>query len=261
LIATVLISTGNAHAAPDPRELQAKKACAAGKVDEGVEILADMYAQTGHITYVYNQGRCYQQNGVADKAINRFREYLRRATNITAADRQEVEQFIAELEKQQEERARRDAARTAPPPTELTPPPPVVTAPAQPPPTVEATPPPSRFDAGRMRKIGMGLGAAGVLAIGAGVVLSLKVQSFERTLEKDLARGDLDNQQLSARMRDGARLETFQWVAYGAGAALIAGGATCYLLGYRASEQSAVAWTVAPPPHGRGLTTSLRVRY
>jgi len=237
-VAVVLATSGPASAAQDQREVRAKKACAAGRVDEGVELLADLFTETGDLNYVYNQGRCYQQNGVADKAINRFREYLRRSTELAPQDRQEVEQFIAELEKQEERRATEAALRAS-----------------------QASRP-SGADSARLKTIGLGLGAVGALAVGTAVVLSLKVRSEEREVEKKFEMQDkVTTQEVSVWMRDGGRLETFQWVAYGIGAAAFAGGATCYLLGYRGGREKTIAWTWTPDPVRRGLSTSLTVRY
>lgn len=95
----------------DPRELEARAACAAGDVDKGIAILARLFAETGDYTWVYNQGRCYQQNGRAAPALNRFREYLRRGQNLAAEERSEVEGFIKELEA---EVARQPAPPAAP---------------------------------------------------------------------------------------------------------------------------------------------------
>jgi hypothetical protein len=243
-LALVLLAAGartSAAAPEDEREraVRAKKACAAAKVEEGVEILAGLFAETNDLTYVYNQGRCYQQNGIPDKAINRFREYLRRATDITAEDRREVEQFIVELEKQQ---------AAAPPAA-------VVAGPA------------AESDAGtkaaRLRAIGLGLGAASALAVATGVVLSLKVRSSERNLEQEVTKsqGPYSYETFGAKMRDGARLETFQWVAYAVGAAALAGGTTCYVLGMRGRNERPVAFAGAPALDGRGFAAWMRVRY
>ena len=106
----------------DPRPREARAACAAGEIQKGIRILADLYADDEDLTWVYNQGRCYQQNGWADEAIERFQEYLRRARDITPAERGEVEKFIAELETR---RQRRDSDVSA-----LTPPPVPTPAPA-----------------------------------------------------------------------------------------------------------------------------------
>jgi hypothetical protein len=73
------------------REKAAKKACAAGDYKEGVEILAGLYVDTDDPTYVYNQGRCYQQNHQWRSAVDRFREYLRKRPKARAAEKADVE--------------------------------------------------------------------------------------------------------------------------------------------------------------------------
>jgi hypothetical protein len=216
---TAIATLGGGHRAwaqGEDRPARAKKLCATGHTEEGVELLAALFIETGDVNYVYNQGRCYQQNGVADKAINRFREYLRRSPALPEAERREVEGFISEL---QGDLDRRQAATD------------------------------SSEGSSRLRTIGLALGAAGAVAVGAGVILSVRVKSWTHEVEDRLAkRPDVSNQELSGWMRTGGRLETFQWVAYGVGAAALAGGATCYLLGYR--RQREVAWVVAPAPGG-----------
>jgi hypothetical protein len=182
------------------------------------------------VNYVYNQGRCYQQNGRVDQALNRFREYLRRATGASAEERHEVQGFIDELEQQR---------------------------PRAPAPDRGADRPPTN----RLRTVGATLAAVGVVSVATGVVLSLKVRSSEREVERYVRETEpyADPQVVAGKMRSGGRLETFQWVAYGAGVAALAGGVSCFLLGQRSSEERPVAFTIAPGP-GR-LTTAMRVRF
>jgi len=232
LAGALLLAAYPARAQDDSRAAEAKKACAAGRVDQGVEILAELFAQTGDVNYVYNQGRCYQQNGVHDKAILRFREYLRRSPDLPATERQEVEGFIAEAEQQVQKRQAVQADRE------------------------------EKSGMSTLRKAGLGLGALGLVGIGTGVVLSFKVRSEQESFERDLAAKDeVPNQWIAQRNRTGARLETFQWMAYGVGAAALAGGVACYLIGARQPREPAVALGWAPPPAGRGLTTTVRVRF
>jgi hypothetical protein len=84
----------------DPRELEAKKACLGGRTDRGIELLAEMYAETNDPTYIYNQGRCFQQSGRPREALTRFREYMRKAPNMAADDKALVQGYISELEEQ-----------------------------------------------------------------------------------------------------------------------------------------------------------------
>jgi hypothetical protein len=80
------------------REKAAKKACALGDYERGTDILADLFVATDKIVYVYNQARCYQQNNRWERALARFREFLRKAKHLTKAQRVEVERNIAECE-------------------------------------------------------------------------------------------------------------------------------------------------------------------
>jgi hypothetical protein len=126
LPALLLLVTTPALAAPveDPRSVEARKACVAGDVDKGIRILVDQLAATDDPTIIYNMGRCYEQNGVVDKARLQFQEYLRKARNLPADERQEVEGHIRALEAEQERRARLQQISAAPrPPATATPPP------------------------------------------------------------------------------------------------------------------------------------------
>jgi len=81
----------------DAREREARKACFTGNVDRGVEILVDLYGETGHPNYIYNQARCFERNGKYDQAILSYEDYLRKATNLGDAERGQVEKSIADL--------------------------------------------------------------------------------------------------------------------------------------------------------------------
>src|SRR5262245_444526 len=81
----------------DAREREARKACFTGDVARGVEILVDLYGETGHPNYIYNQARCFERNGKYDQALLSYEDYLRKATNLPEADRGQVEKSIAEL--------------------------------------------------------------------------------------------------------------------------------------------------------------------
>jgi hypothetical protein len=76
----------------------AKKACLVGDVDKGAEILADLYVDTNDAMYIYNQGRCFEQNGKGDQAVLRFKEYLRKARSISQAETDAVLKKIEELQ-------------------------------------------------------------------------------------------------------------------------------------------------------------------
>jgi hypothetical protein len=105
----------------EAREREARKACFTGNVDRGVEILVDLYGETGHPNYIYNQARCFERNGKYDQALLSYEDYLRKAKDVGTAERADVEKAIAEL------RAKVGAGNAGSPrsgPVVTTPPPP-----------------------------------------------------------------------------------------------------------------------------------------
>jgi len=131
LAAAVPASPNHAQAATkrtDKREVEARKAFAAGQYQQALDLYADLYADKVHPTFLRNIGRCYQNLRQPGKAINAFRDYLRQAKGVSAAERTEVEGYIAEMEQlEKEQEAAQAAARTPTPPPQ--------------PPTVPAVPP------------------------------------------------------------------------------------------------------------------------
>jgi hypothetical protein len=118
-LVTVGIVPSPAHAAKakaakeqkDPREMEARQAFAAGSYKEALEIYTKLYAEKLHPTYLRNIGRCYQNLGEPERAISSFREYLRKAKDMPAEERSEVEGYIKEMEDLQ----KKNTAAAAPP--------------------------------------------------------------------------------------------------------------------------------------------------
>jgi hypothetical protein len=94
------------HAGPgkDPREQTARAFFAVGKYREAIDVFAQMYAEKPHANYIFNIGRCYQNLPDPDKAIASFRDYLRRAPKLSAAERQEIDGYIREMEELKKQR-------------------------------------------------------------------------------------------------------------------------------------------------------------
>ena len=109
-------------------ELKARTHFAAGEYKEALEIYARLYAETMHPTYLRNIARCHQNLGNPDKAISSFREYLRKAHDLSPDQRKEVEGYISEMEQLKQ----KQAAGTGPPPA--------APPPAAPPPADSASP-------------------------------------------------------------------------------------------------------------------------
>jgi hypothetical protein len=117
----------------DPREMEARQDFAAGDYKQALDIYTKLYAEKLHPTFLRNIGRCYQNLGEPERAISSFREYLRKAKELSPDERAEVDGYIKEMEELQ----RKNAAVAAPPPAPLLPvaaPPPA--EPVAPPPTV-----------------------------------------------------------------------------------------------------------------------------
>jgi hypothetical protein len=121
---TLMLALPNAWGgSPEAQERAARKACLLGDVAKGTEILADLYLDTKNPTYIYNQARCFEQNGKDEQALLRFREYLRKAPKLPAAEAIEVKERIKALE----ERTRGTPPPASPPP--VSPPPATVVTP------------------------------------------------------------------------------------------------------------------------------------
>jgi hypothetical protein len=215
----------------DPRDVEAKKKCLAGDPNGGVALLVELYVETGNTTYLYNQARCFQQNGRPEEAIQRFREYLRKTADVTAQERAQVDAYIAELEAEREAGTR--AAAPAPPVLEARPPP------------AEVATAPLESERGRrpLRIATFALGVAGVALVGTGVYFGLRVRALEKSAEQRAHDDRIIDRDEQARGEAAAR---WQWVGYGLGAAALAGGVTTYLLSRRQEERVQSAVTVTP---------------
>jgi hypothetical protein len=227
------------HAA---REKAAKKACAMGNFEKGADILTDLFVETNDPIYVYNQGRCYQQNSRWEQAISRFREFLRKAQDLPESDRADARRQIADCEA-----SLGKTAQVAPPPVAPTPPAPtpyVETLLPVPSPTLAETynkpePPPSDGSRGKgLRVAGIILASVGVAAVGTGVGLALKANS--------LSTADYSQSRESER----ASLKTWGLVSYGVGAAAIASGVVLYAVGWPSQQSSSVALLPVAAPDG-----------
>ena len=96
--ASLLVGQSAFAAKPQSKERLAKRACLSGDYAKGVGILADLFMETNDPTFLYNQGRCFEQNVRYVEAAERFREYLRKAPNLGSEDKAEVDKHIADCE-------------------------------------------------------------------------------------------------------------------------------------------------------------------
>jgi tetratricopeptide (TPR) repeat protein len=133
LAAAVALGPAGSAVAADDRPQRAKELFAAGSYPEALELFAKLYVETLDPVYLRVIGRCHQKMENPDKAIDAFREYLRKSKRLAPDKRREVEGFISEMEalKEQQRRKAEEAARpaTAPPPMAAAPPAPAATRP------------------------------------------------------------------------------------------------------------------------------------
>jgi len=104
-LVVLLGASGRGMAATDKRELEAREFFAAGRYQEALDDFAKLYAEKLHPVYLRNIGRCYQNLAQPDRAINSFREYLRKMKHISADERAEIEGYIHEMEDLQKSQA------------------------------------------------------------------------------------------------------------------------------------------------------------
>jgi len=233
----------------DATDRAALTACLSGDYGRGIALLTELYVETKDPTYLYNQGRCYEQNRRYDDAIASFQEYLRAGRKLRRAERADAETHIADCKELLL------SSQTAPQPVEAPRPaaPVPISAPAVAPPPV-ATPTPTLVQEPAVPQVanGSGLRTAGLVsasvggaALITGVVLNLKVNSMANDLEKT-------DHYSAAKESDRKTYETLGWVAYGAGAACVATGAVLYVLGLRAASTPSIAITPTFAPNQAG---------
>jgi hypothetical protein len=248
LLISLVPRPATAAAKVDARERAAKKACLTGDVTKGVKLLADLFIDTSDPTYIYNQGRCFEQNDRCEDAISKFREYLRKASKANLADKLDAEKHITDC---QALLGKKETEAVQPLPPPLTAPPPEVPKMVvpEPNPPEQAKPGSSKPDrvetkviesakpssAGSgLRTVGVVAVATGAVALAAGVGLNLKHNSMISDLQKGY---DPDRDSSATTYR------TLTLVGYGVGAACMVGGAILYYFGWQAGRV-----TVAPAP-------------
>jgi hypothetical protein len=243
LVLTALPSFAEAKTGKEIKEMEkaARKACMVGNYQEGVGILVDLFIDVGDSNYIYNQARCFQQNHRWEEAVDKFREYLRKAAKLTAAERGDIEDHIKECESHQ---TKVPPAVAAPAPTPPPVPQPVapVAVPLPPPPAPAPTPvlPPAApardVDRGQgLRTAGIVTGVLGLAGLGLGVFCSVKTHNVANDDELN-------------------SFKTLGIVSYAAGGAALVTGLTLYLAGWSMEGDSdGPAVSLAPvlgPSHG-----------
>src|SRR5664279_3906844 len=163
--------TDSSAANREAREREARKACLEGDYAKGVAILSDLFLDSKSATYIFNQGRCYEQSEKYLEAINRFREYLRTPGSDEPALAQK---HIAECEEL-------EAKKTPPVVVQSTPQPPAQVAPVAKAQLEPAVAQPSHEPAtsgSGLRTAGIIIAGVGVAGVVTGLLLNLKANSL-----------------------------------------------------------------------------------
>jgi hypothetical protein len=241
-LSPLLLASPAAAESRQGQEREARKACLAGDYAKGVAILSALFVDTKNPTYIFNQGRCFEQNRRYEDAIARFDEYLQTGSmNLTPDDKSAAEQHMAHSK----EMLDRERA-TSPAPVVARPTPAVATTDA---PAAESSPPevvrtesrPTSTATGSgLRIAGIVTASAGVALVAAGVVFSLEANSLLTDMYNKV------DGYSSGKASDAKLCKTLGWVGYGAGAALIATGAILYGVGLKAKGDSSAAVALLP---------------
>jgi tetratricopeptide (TPR) repeat protein len=234
-----LFAPTHAHGASHQgQERAARKACLNGDYAKGVSILSDLFLDTKDPNYIFNQGRCFEQNRRFEEAIARFEEYLRAATDPKQdkADRASAERHVADCKDRLAQAGRPITATVTPPqPSAPTPAPSAAVLPVQ-----VIHPQPASASRAGMRTAGIITASVGGAALIAGVVFNLKVNSMASDMETT------PGGYSAGRESDRKTYQTLGWVSYGVGAACVATGAVLYVFGLRLPRGSTPSVALLP---------------
>jgi hypothetical protein len=240
LLTARVVWAGNA----ETKERVARTACLSGDYAKGVALLSELFVTTMDPTYIYNQGRCFEQNRRYEDAIARFQEYLRAGKRLSRDEQADAQKHIVDCEGLLAKQPGQPVS-AAPVPAPAPAPTPVV--PAAPAPVVAAPTPvvrqtniqPASESVSGLRTAGIVTAAVGGAALVAGVILNLKVNSMAESMQKTDGYTD-------GKESDRKTYETLGWVGYGVGAACVATGAVFYILGQRSGATGPTSVAIMP---------------
>jgi hypothetical protein len=242
-------------ASKQAQEKAARKACLNGAYAEGVAILSNLFVETEDTTYIFNQGRCFEQNRRYEDAIARFQEFLRAGRRkLNANDKAEAQQHIADCKQMLTQEHGSSPTPTTPQPIVTSPPtPPSSPEPGHPQPSATVTQsaqPATISDGAGLRTGGVVVASFGVAAAVAGVLFNVKANNTVNDM--------YSTYDGYSKESDRKTYATLTWVSYGVGAACVVTGAILYAVGLKArsSSESSVALvpTVGTDHAGAALT-------
>lgn len=231
----------------DAKVRRARTACLAGDYAEGTRLLSELFVATMNATFIYNQGRCFEQSRRYDDAVGRFQEFLRAGKKLTNAEKADAQKHIDDCkELLASERAQAaPVAPAAPPQVAVVPvaPAALVTTPTAP--TLQPNPPSPGSAGSGLRTAGILTASVGGAALVAGIILNYESNSLAKELKKT-------DGYTSGKESDRKTYETFGWIGYGAGAACVAAGAILYIVGSRSASDPSLSLVPALAPEYAG---------
>jgi hypothetical protein len=247
LLSTEPVSAADRHA----RERKARTACLNGDYATGVALLSELFVDTKDPTYIFNQGRCFEQNRRYEDAVSRFEEYLQLGESsnarLSTEDKSAAEKHIAKCKSFMGDKAGKPSPTTAAQPEVQVPPMaspveplPQPVAPVAPVVDLPKRPTPSSGAGSGLRTTGVITASFGAAALIAGVVFNLKANSIIDDFETKPA--SYSSSQDSSRKT----YETVAWIGYGVGAACVATGAVLFGIGLKAGHNSSTSVALLP---------------
>ncbi|MGD0835539.1 MAG: hypothetical protein ABSB49_02720 [Polyangia bacterium] len=225
------------------QERTARKACLAGDYNRGVSILADLFVDTKDPTYIFNQGRCFEQNHRYEDAISRFEEYLRVPdAKLNAADRAAAEQHIADCKDRLPPEVSGKSQASVPSfvqPVPAAPPEPKSTPEASASVAVPSEKPEAPGSGSSLRVAGIVTASVGVAAVAAGVAFNIESNNIVNQFETSVSYS-------TSRNTDINTYKTMAWVGYGVGAACVVTGAILFGFGLRGGSSSPTKIAILP---------------
>jgi tetratricopeptide (TPR) repeat protein len=223
---------------------QATVAYKLGHFQEALEAFSSAYQDFAAPLLLFNIGQCYRELSNYERASFFLRGYLHEVPR--ARNRALVEDLItecesklaaeqAELRRRQEEEKEQRALKLAEANllAEQQPPPPVALFPAESP-AVERMDLLGQQRAGRTKlATGLGVAAAGILALGVGAYFSVRSTSDASTINQLAAQGQTWSQGAESTYRDGSRSVVIADVLYAAGATVVVAGGVLAVLGWQ----------------------------
>jgi hypothetical protein len=244
-----------AAAARQAKERLARKACLNGDYTKGISLLSDLFVDTHDPTYIFNQGRCLEQNRRYEDAVARFEEYLRAGnTSMISEDRLSAEKHIADCRSKLPKDQPDSPVQPAPQPLVLP-----ISQPIPEPPvpanTIVAAPAPESAPVRRqwgLMTTGIITSVVGAGGVAIGVIFNIKANDAAQELETKVGA-------YPAKRNDEKDFRTVAWIGYGVGAACVATGAVLIAIGAvktspKSSPEVALVPALGPGQVGALLT-------